>query len=148
MLFGRTRITLSFIALGVLLPACGGGNDSADYTTFDALSLIGNEAVPKGEYVIRNTSEYAQLLPYVVEPTPKLDFSWQMIVGISLGARGPCEWVEILDAQFRENQITVHYRRVFHWTGSSCISPFKFGTLGAFVIVPHSSKPVAFVQVE
>lgn len=147
--FIRALVFQSLIALVFLLPACGGGGTSEDFTNLDALSLTGTQAVPEGEYVIRTESEYDLLRPYLIDPVPILDFGSQMIVGISLGARGPCEWVEIRDAQYRENKITVHYKHVFQWTGSSCLgSPFSYGTLGAFVIVPKSSKQVHFERLE
>lgn len=142
------RLLAPLVLTFALLPACGGGDGPApEYTEFDHLTLRGDTTVPAGDYVLRSQAEFDALSVHFVQAPPRTVFPAQMIVGFSKGASRFCSHYEITRVTYEEAAVTVHYKYVFRFIGSSCFSPspLESGTSGDFVLVPNSGKPVLFV---
>lgn len=138
---------VSLLSIAVALTACG-GSSASEYEPVTHFALSGGPTVPKGQYVIRNSTELQALDSYFFGERPSPNFAAEMVVGISLGASRVCYSLRIVRVTYQSTETLVHYKTAFNYVGSSCLSPspIESGTTGDFVVMPATDKPIVFID--
>ncbi len=148
-------LTLS-TTMSILIAGCGGGESTENQTNFEHVPLQYMSPIPPGDYVLRSTAEYDAMWNAYAYPwapsdkgVPRVDFAKFAVVGVSRGTKGRCAALTITRAEVSAQSVIVYFHQAFGSgpSGSSCIGtdPFQ-ATLGDFVLLPATGKPVFFTE--
>ncbi len=142
--------------LSIFIAGCGGGDSTETQTDFEHVPLRYMSLIPSGDYVLRSTAEYDELwnaYSYPWAPSdkgvPRVDFAKFVVAGVSRGTKGMCAALTITRAELSAQSVVVFFHRASGSgpSGSSCIGTDPFQqTLGDFVLLPATSKPITFAE--
>jgi hypothetical protein len=133
------------------LAGCGGGDSSSEPVAFESLQDEMTRSFPTGTYVFRTQAEMAAAWNAApqqfgeAKPLPTVDFTQNMVVGISLGVGIRCN-IPIIRKVERSDVYVVSYT-TNEDTGVTTLACLHQWHLTDFATVPASAGAVAFQRI-